>query len=806
MPVVSYLPTEILDYLGTHESETDGSFGVGQRELAKALGYHPCSMSRPLSELASDGLVSVRRAPVRGGMRKQLVYQLTASGRAKLARSGSDVPLLGTALPPPPNPFVGRRLELREFLDFATNGGVIIHVEGESGMGKTAVVSRAIRRLRPGRASFWFTVRAVSSPRHFTSALAHSLSSVGSRQLAYYSQLPREPIGREVADLVGRALGERALVGVIDDAQAATPDTRAFLSDFAQALIQSRTGDVLVFLSQEPSFLPIDAANLHHIRLQGLDRTAAHTLTDKKGGLGGRFEEVYRTTHGNPLLLQLAVSAPEAEISVTALPAAVIGQLSEGDLRSTLLLATSNEPIPLGLASEFGRTSMDRMNQLIHLGVIQRGPEGRAELPQAVRGAVLGRADPLQVKAAHLELANFYGRSHRPESVRERFLHLVQAESWRAAGEMVGRQDAALLANGFSGALQGALHRLGTTATQETARVAALRAEAQLLRLHSDYAEAIRCLQRAVLEARRDPRTQAECSLAMVELFARVQDIPSALNAIEAAKRGGIVGRRLPLLLAYAEARVAESKGDLVLAREGFGQTFENASRSGQQDVALEALARWSRLASMTSSEPEAILAMIENGIPAARSTGRMDVVFALMSVRARIYAETHQPQLAMAETHRIRSESEALGFLSQLVYALSGLSAMAAELGNWEDGISYARQAAELSEKLGNQLIFGHTLALQCNFFGRVGRYQEAVRFGKSAIGILEELTPSDSLPIAHAYLAEVYCNIGDFSEARRHYEIAVAVFGTLGMTTWKDRFVAEIGPKLVPQIGART
>ena len=58
MGLQTFLPIEILDYVETHEPSADTVYGISQRELAKALGYHPCSMSRPLNQLVRDGLLA----------------------------------------------------------------------------------------------------------------------------------------------------------------------------------------------------------------------------------------------------------------------------------------------------------------------------------------------------------------------------------------------------------------------------------------------------------------------------------------------------------------------------------------------------------------------------------------------------------------------------------------------------------------------------------------------------------------------------------------------------------------------------
>ncbi len=209
MPVLSYLPAEILDYVETHAPSEDSGLGISQRELAKALGYHPCSMSRPLAELVERGHLRTHRGVVRGGLRKQFVYALTEQGRGHLREQTRDVPMFSGDVPPPPNPFLGRRTELAELLKVSKSGGTVIFLDGPGGIGKTALAARHVRRMRAGRIPFWFTIRNGSSGRHLTIALARALASLGAQQLAYYSQLPRSPQGREVADLAARALADR---------------------------------------------------------------------------------------------------------------------------------------------------------------------------------------------------------------------------------------------------------------------------------------------------------------------------------------------------------------------------------------------------------------------------------------------------------------------------------------------------------------------------------------------------------------------------------------------------------------------
>lgn len=705
--------------------------------------------------------------------------------------------MLATSLPPPPNPFVGRRPELKELFSAGKAGGVAIHIEGPSGMGKSALIARAVRRLRAGRVPFWFAVRGASSARHFTLSLAHALAPIGARQLAYYAQLPREPNGREVADLARRALASHQLLAVIDDAQQAAPDLRAFLKEFCSAFIHVDRPDLVIFASQESPYLELEGAKLRALRLEGIDRSAAHALTDRRGGLGERFEAVFKASRGSPLLLQLALSAPEADISTTSLPRAVVSRLSELDVEGLLAAAISDEPVPVSFLQEVGSLTSERIGELASQGLLQRSSEGRIDLPQAVRAAIVARVSPASVRAAHLELARFYGRSHRTEAVRERFLHLVAGEAWKFAGDLLSRQEQTLLASGFSEALRSALRQLTLSSGSEPLRVRALRVEAQLLRVHSEYQEAISCLRRAASESQRDARVQAECYLSTVELHARLQQVREAEQALTEARRIAPSTRRLQVYFLHCEARILEARGTLVRARELFSETFQLARKASQPDLALEALARWSRLASMTT-EREGIEPLIDAGIPEARDSGRMDIVFNLMSVRARNFVELGRTDEAMAELNRIRAEAEGLGYLSQLVYALSGLSALATELLRWDEAAGYARQASELAERLGNEVILGHTLAIRCSSELRQGHLDQARVDGERAVQVLSRLPPSDSLPMAHAYLAEVYGRQPDLERAIRHYNDAIRISETLGLKWWVERVRAELGPLL--------
>ncbi len=803
----TYLPIEILDYVETHAPPEESPFGISQRELAKALGYHPCSMSRPLASLVGEGYLTQGRGLVRDGVRKQLTYRITEPGRTRLRRETREVPLLSGEIPPPPHPFLGRKDELAQLADFARESGGITFVDGAPGMGKTALVSRHLRTIKRGRIPFWFSVRPASSPRQFVSALTHALSSLGAHQLAYYAQLPRPPVAREVADLVARSLADRPLAAVIDDVQMAGPDMKAFLASFTHSL--AARGDHLFYLvsQAEPAF-EAQGVSIHRLTIGGLDRVAAHDLTDRHGGLADRFEMVYQSTLGSPLLLELAVSNPDVEASATALPTAVVARLSQEDIRAVLPVALANEPIPVAFASEFEGPPVARLGELERMGVLHRTLQGRVEVLQVVKTALLARATPLDERQAHSRLALYYSRSHRPDAVRERFLHLVEGEFWKPAAQLLSQQQTLLLRLGYSEPLRNSLRHLSNVLPHGPARVHVLQVEATLLRLHSEYLDAISTLRRAISESSRDPRTTGECLLSIAELYIRLHQVDDAQQAFDAAQAIGPVSRRLRAFLMLTQARLAQARGEYRLAQSGYEEAFDVCRKVRAGDLALESIAEWSRMAELHSG-PEVALRLIADALPEARQAGRMDVAFNLQFVRARSYARLGQDQLAEVEMRAIRSEAEALGYMAQLTYAFSGLASMAGAGERWAEAVNYAKQATGLAERLGDDFVLGHTLAVLCATENRQAQalgiptsslVADAIAHGERSVEVLAKLPPSDSLVLANTYLSEAYADRHDRAKAIQHYNTAIQLVEQLQLPWLKERILSELKPKVFP------
>jgi len=670
-------------------------------------------------------------------------------------------------------------------------------------MGKTALVARHLRRIKQGRIPFWFTVRASTSPRQFVSAISHAFSFLGAQQLAYYSQLPRPPVARETADLIARAVGDRGLAVVVDDIHMAGPDMRKFLEELVGSLVKKRDHQ-FYFVGQDAPFFESHTITTRRLTIGGLDRASAHDLTDRQGGLADRFESVYQSTLGSPLLLQLAVSNPEIEADAASLPTAVVQRLPIEEVRAILSVALANEPLPATFVTEADGLTANQISELGRMGILHRTLQGRVEVLQVVRTALLARVTPTDERAAHLRLAKFYSRTRRPEAVRERFLHLVEGQAWRGAAQLLAQQERVVLRLGYSETLRNAFRHLATVLPRGTSRVRVLEAEASLLRAHSDYSEAIVSLRRAVSDSVDDPRSECENLLAIVELHIRLRDLDQARRDLAAARKIGPISRRLQAYFALTEGRLAETEGDNRSAQEKYELAFETARRTRNTDLALESIAAWSRLEERQTG-PEEALRLVSAALPEARQANRLDVVFNLLLVRARAYVRMGQDQLAEADLRLIRVDAEALGYVNQLAHALSGLAAIAGTEKRWPEAINYAKQASSIAERLGNDLVLGHTLGVLCSVEfrqamsgGAAELLDDALQHGNMSVEVLGRIAPTDSLALAHAYLAELFAYRKDGPKAIDHYQVALGIANKLEMGWLRDMLVTELGDQI--------
>ncbi len=336
----------------------DAPFALTQEGIARALGIRVNHVSRAVKALQSQRCVTESTAHVHGESRKRKVYLISHEGLAaaqslvrELGRGTATVKdergttkevTLADARKLPGGPYTlthilsnvddagvidvarlvpdrgtpsrshheegrprgeglyGRAWELAAIRQWFASPVPVLLVTGLRGIGKSALVSKALEEIEPARHTFWHTVRRGGGDDAIARSLGAFLGSVGrpdlsARLLERISRIP------EVAAVLERDWPASDAVLVLDGADGSSEVTAMLIE-----VVRKRSGKAIL-TSEDP--LPDQGALraagvLQVLPLSGLESGDCRRLVPKNI-VGEEFEKIFRLSLGNPLNIKL---------------------------------------------------------------------------------------------------------------------------------------------------------------------------------------------------------------------------------------------------------------------------------------------------------------------------------------------------------------------------------------------------------------------------------------------------------------------------------------------------------------------
>ncbi len=325
---------------------------------------------------------------------------------------------------------VGRSQEIGRFTGVLTGQLRALVVEGDAGVGKTALLDDCARRAR---AEGWSVARyqCVEAEQEFPYAAldrilrpldAHVGALADHQRSAVEVVLGRtvgdapavSALGTAVLDLLVLASTDSPRLLIVDDAHWIDSASGEVLMFVARRLSDAAVSVVLGLRTEEPTDL--DIAGIEHLELSPLDPASSAKLLDANHpALSAELRaEVLRWAVGNPLALaempaSLAASPTAASRPELPLPrrlervyAQRLGRLPQDEQFALLLLALD------GVVDDDGNHRLDhRLDVAGTAGLVDlHSPHDRPAFRHPlVRSAVVGAASSQQLRAAHLHLA-----------------------------------------------------------------------------------------------------------------------------------------------------------------------------------------------------------------------------------------------------------------------------------------------------------------------------------------------------------------------------------------------------------------
>jgi len=504
---------------------------MSQKGIGEAIWIAWSNVPRAMKRLREQDLVDERTARVKGEFRKKKVYLLTPQGftkaqelredlghrRVTVHRAGEatemdflDVPeYVGFKVPylellrgideegvldveraqtrweeqvemvdrtdraPKLHAFHGREEELENLSRMVEEHRFVV-LHGIAGIGKTTLAVRLLEDLRSETNVLWVTIHHWDTLGGVLQQLADFLAEAGRRQLRSLLDDRPAPELEETYYSLEEDLRDLKGVLVLDDFHKAD-DTVVDLMSMMLEILKDRPSPTILLVSRyQPSFYDRRYVVVQNVvgelPLEGLDKAAARAMVEGRGLTDQEFDNIYSTTQGHPLALELVMGGEvDADRPFKDVMAFVREEVFEGlteEERQTLsVLSVHRDTFPreAALAASGATGKGPRvLDNLVDRGLVADVGDTEVRLHDLVREFFASRLIEEERQEHHRAAAEAWGRIGSPEALVERAYHLLgagepeaavailAAEPTRALGETSMLRDVVVIIDGAS--------------------------------------------------------------------------------------------------------------------------------------------------------------------------------------------------------------------------------------------------------------------------------------------------------------------------------------------------------------------
>jgi ATP/maltotriose-dependent transcriptional regulator MalT len=708
---------------------------------------------------------------------------------------------------PRPSRFVGREPVLGA-LRARLERDRIVAIRGMAGEGKSAVASRLVRDLYPDEQICWFTFDPIE--KNTVDALFWSVAAFLARRgeslLWRYLQGEIEahrPLDRTIRlNLFLSSLGDSDCAFCFDDVHLVAESAEVSeLFKSIQRLVGSGTGGGRASFVIMGRDLPRDLEHLAEA-LSGLSRAEVGALIDAHGlrlpdGLVDRLAE---RTHGNPTLLELAISALGRMGDDHAAMATFIESMAgRSDIRDYVMnhiyaglqpdekavvdaLSIFPGAVEMVVAEETleqgGLEGIARcVDALIQKSVVHETGKGQIYCLDLVREFCYRTLDGRTKRALHGHAAAHYEAAKNPLRAAH---HAFEQGDLRRALALLTDHVKGIIDGGGAAALLEQLPRFDDADLDDDERLKLVLARGEALAIVGEYKRAIRIYQEALDDVLEDE--------GRAELLCRLGSAHSALGeyqravdfATESLEAAGFVGddaaaaraHRVHGMALYRMERLDEARASYASGL-GFAQAAEDASlaayldqylgivdlRQGQLDEARQRFER-SRKA----------FRALRDRIGEAEAMGNLAMAYGRMG--------QHDRQLSMNE--KVLDVLEEVGDVHYLVILHNNHGDALGRAGRREEAVDQYDRLIALARRLEHGPWRGAGLVGRAENRLALGHVEDALADAEAAHALLVGLADAGTevtveLAMSRRVLGEVHLALGDPGRARAWFELSV-------------------------------
>ncbi|MFQ5909458.1 MAG: hypothetical protein ACE5IJ_01905 [Thermoplasmata archaeon] len=346
----------------------DVPFGLTQEGIAMATGIRVNHVSRAISQLKKEELVTETMGRARGQLRKRKVYSYTEDGyglaehvkeeilKKKMRIMKSDRSIVETSLEDAekhvgvrhplteivakmdedgildigeleakplekrevfvsfaegltlPEPFYGRKKERKNIWDWIkTTDGKILAIRGAEGMGKSSLAAHVFSEFGNLANLFWYSFRQWDTPETLLGAFSSFFGQQGKPGLSEYLEGPKIRDPRGVLGALATRLKDAPTILFFDDLTQMSSELETVFYHVLE--IVERSLHAKAILISKNGDIPrerelLARGVLSEVILEGLDKRSCRRLLSRKVEKK-EFERIFRLTEGHPLSFKL---------------------------------------------------------------------------------------------------------------------------------------------------------------------------------------------------------------------------------------------------------------------------------------------------------------------------------------------------------------------------------------------------------------------------------------------------------------------------------------------------------------------
>lgn len=806
----------ILVYLADYRSygnEMDAPMALTQIGIAEAVGIARSNVRRSIEPLLDREFVETHKAHVPGIKLKRNVYYLTGAGTREaislsgkiakypltviqldgdktlttLGEAGKHIPfdvrivdiireskkgifdcqlfkrrgaeaerrVLGPQEVAEPRHFVGRAKELGLIEEWLGSPGKhTLVVKGMPGVGKSALVAKAVAELSTKHTICYFRIQPWCSMRSLLQELARNLSECGIGELAGYLSASEAIDLSEVEYLLTKGLKDAQFFFVFDDFHNVNQNVLTFFSMFQAVNLALANIKIIAVGRAVEQFYDIRDARIHGnvliLSLTGLDAASSKELGRKVGIAEEAISGIYGQTNGNPLFIELLGSG--GTVQSADLERFIMDEFSNHLDREGLDLLKHMSVFRFPVLRSAFRYSQPALANLIGQSIIAQLTDDYVQPQNLVRDCIYRQLSHDELVNYHSKAAEHYLESSDTGSLIEALHHLILSGQEKSAVDIILEREDGLLksdkTNELVRILAVALSKCKDISKQDKARLIYMQGASSSY--VGEWDDAIAHFEQAgkISGGKDSEKIRVKCELGLAKILLKRNEYEKSEalleNALKWANSHG--ENRLAAEVNYQLGSVHERLGDVEKALKHFKtaqriSTVENDKyqlanayyglgriqhRNRKYEKALESKKKALDIATKLGDEKTAAKMLTSIG-------GTYDKLGCLDEE-----IKVHEQAIEMARR---------IGAARALGYALSNAGSAYMDKPDYIKSSQYLDEAAEIFEKLGERrMVASVELNMAINHLFREKR-EEALKLIQECIHILEMLKDKNRL-----------------------------------------------------------